>query len=257
MSIETILGTSTKLVLVSQTHGSVRVPLNQNFDYTPRFTSRTIFEFDRSEAAINVSLFEGADVRFEYLDTESKLVDAMVNDTDPAATIVADNPSDYNEITVYANVKNSLGVIFQSVLAKGVRIKGSATTETTREESRVTREGDALNVLRIKGGAIEYSRALKSGSTAFPQGAANDGADTVRTDTGTSTYDLANTPEDVKVSAEVTRKYLVALINGTDNDSLDTPYGIAFSGTGNKTVTITPALGANDVFELFTVYIPV
>ena len=98
MSIETIYGTSAKLSLVSQQHGSVRVPLNQNFDYTPRFSSKTIFEFDRTDAALVVSLFEGADVRFEYLDTESKLVDSCINDVDPASAIVVDDPATYSEI---------------------------------------------------------------------------------------------------------------------------------------------------------------
>lgn len=255
MAIETVLGTNTKLVLVSQSHGSVRVPLNQNFDYTPRYTSKTIFEFDRTDAAINISLFEGADVRFEYLDTASKLVDAAVNDADPAADIVVDDPADYKEINIFANVKNSLGVIFQSVLAKGVRIKGSATTEPVREESRITREGDALNVLRVKGGAIEYTRALTTASTAFDQGAANDGTDKVTdeiTTPGSSIVILDNDPE-LLASGE---RYLLVLVNGTDNDSLDTPYALVFSGTGNKTVTVTPAIGNADVLELFTVYIP-
>lgn len=253
MAIETILGTNTKLVLVSQAHGSIRVPLNQNFDYTPRFTDKTIFEFDRSEAVLVVSLFEGADVRFEYLDTDSKLVDAAINDVDPDSSLVVDDPATYSTVNIFANVKNSLGKIFQAVLAKGVVIKGSATTETTRDESRITREGDALNVLRIKGGAIEYTRALDGASTAFAQGAANDGTDkTSVTALGVTTYTLDNTPEDVGGG----KQYLYALVNGTDNDSLDAPYVITFSGVGDKDVTITPALGANDVFELFTVYIP-
>ena len=255
MAIETIFGTQTKLVLISQTHGSIRVPLNQNFDYTPRFTARSIFEFDRLDAAVSISTYEGADVRFEHLDTDSKLVDAAIGDQDPAATVVLDDPSNYKEIQMYANVKNSLGVIFQAVLAKGVKIKGSATTTPVREESRVTRDGEALNVQRIKGGAIEYTRALNAASTAFDQGSANDGVDKVRTDGGTSVYTLDNDPEIIPNSGS--RRYLLALVNGTDNDSLDSPFSIAFSGTGNKTVTITPAVGANDVFELFSVYVPV
>lgn len=255
MAIETVLGTNTKLVLVSQSHGSVRVPLNQNFDYTPRFTSKTIFEFDRTDAAINISLFEGADVRFEYLDTASKLVDAAVNDVDPDADVVVDNPAEYKEISIFANVKNSLGVIFQSVLAKGVRIKGSATTEPVREESRITREGDALNVLRVKGGAIEYVRAQTLLSTTFDQGVANDGVDKVTdeiTTPGSSIVIIDNDPEMLASGV----RYLLVLINGTDNDSLDSPYTVAFSGAGFKTVTVTPAITVADVLELFTVYIP-
>ncbi|MEQ1678742.1 MAG: hypothetical protein ABL876_18745 [Chitinophagaceae bacterium] len=253
MAIETVLGTNSKLVLVSQSHGSIRVPLNQNFDYTPRYTSKTVFEFDRTDAAISISLYEGTDVRFEHLDTDSKLVDAAINDVDPASAVVVDDPSDYKELNVFLNIKNSLGVIFQSVLAKGVRIKGSATAEPVRDESRITREGEALNVLRVKGGAIEYSRAKTATSTAFAQANANDGSDTDTdevTTPGSSEYDLANVPETLASG----KKYLLALLNGTDIESLDNPPTLVFTGT--QTVRITPALGATDVFELFTVYQP-
>ena len=256
MSIETIYGTSTKLSLVSQQHGSIRVPLNQNFDYTPRFTSKTIFEFDRLEAALVVSLYEGADIRFEYLDTQSKLVDSCINDVDPAAPIVVDDPSNYKEFTAYLNIKNSLGVVFQSVLAKGIRVKGTATTEPVRDESRITRDGEALNVLRIKSGAIAYTRAKTAASTAFAQGPANDAADVVAavsSPAGSSVVTLAQIPEVCSGS----NRYLLILLNGTDITEMDVPPTVVFSGTDNKTVTITPALEATDVLELFTVYIPV
>jgi hypothetical protein len=255
MSIETIYGTNAKLSLVSQQHGSIRVPLNQNFDYTPRFTSKTIFEFDRTDAALVVSLFEGADVRFEYLDTESKLVDSCVNDVDPASTVVVDDPSTYSEINIYLNIKNSLGKIFQSVFAKGVKVKGSATTEPVRDESRITRDCEALNVLRIKGGAIAYTRAKIAASTAFAQGGANNSTDVVAAASdpvGSSIVTLAQAPEVVRG----TDRYLLVLLNGTDISEMDTPPTVVFSGVDNTTVTITPKLEATDVIELFTVYIP-
>lgn len=258
MSIETIIGTNAKLVLVSQTHGSVRVPLNQNFDYTPRFTAKTIFEFDRTDAALSISLFEGVDIKFEHLDSDSKKVDAAINDVDPAADIVVDDPSKYSTIQAYVNIKNSLGTIFQAVLAKGVTIKGSATTEPVRDESRITRDGEALNCQRIKGGAIEYNRAKTTGSSAFAQGTANDSSDVVSDETTTpgSSLVLLNSEPQLLASG---KRYLLALLNGTDVSELDSPPTIVFSSSprsANRTVTITPALTNTDVFEIFTVYKP-
>jgi hypothetical protein len=258
MAIETVLGKQTKIHLVSQSYGAVRVPLNQNFDYTPRITSKSIFEFDRLDAALNITNFEGSDVRFEYLDSSSKLVDSSINNLSPIASITVDDPASYAEFQIFLNVKNSAGAIFQSVLAYGVRVKGSATTENVTDESRITREGDALNALRVKSGAIEYTRAKTVASTAYDQALAN-GNSHIDTDTtesmGSSTYALANPPELIPPLS--TKRYLLALINGTDNTLLDAPYTIGFSGTGNKTVTITPQLTNTDVFELFSVYIPV
>lgn len=255
MSIETILGTQAKLILVSQTHGAIRVPLNQNFDYTPRFTAKTIFEFDRTDAALSISLYEGADIRFEHLDTDSKLADAAINDVDPGSAVIVDDPSNYKEVNIFLNIKNSLGTIFQAVLAKGVKIKGSATTEPVRDESRITRDGEALNVLRVKGGAIEYARGLTTGSTAFAQSTANTASDYVTdevTTPGSSIVTLINAPELLASG----KRYLLILLNGTDIASLDAPPTVAFSGTGNKKVTITPAITDTDVVEIFSVYIP-
>lgn len=157
---ETVVGTRTKLLLVSKTHGIIRVPLAQSFDYTPRFTERTLFEFDNAEAALVVSSFDGVDIRFDYFDSDSKLVDASINDLDPGASVTVHDPSVMKKLNVILNVKGEDGLIFQSIIAKEVRVKGITATEPVREESRVTVDGAAINVLRIKGAAMLYSRIL-------------------------------------------------------------------------------------------------
>ncbi len=157
---ETVVGTRTKLELISQTHGSIRVPLNQNFSYTPTFTERTIFEFDNPEAALVVTSFDGADIQFDYLDSDSKLVDAALNDLDPGAAVTVHDPSVLKEVNIVVNVRGEDGLIFQSVLAKGVRISGITSAEPVREESSITVDGAATNVLRLKGAALLYSRVL-------------------------------------------------------------------------------------------------
>ena len=150
---ETIVGTRTKLELVSKTHGIVRVPLAQSFDYTPRYDERTIFEFDNAEAALVVTSYNGAEVRFDYFDSDSKLVDAVLQDIDPGSTITVHDPSVLKAIHTILNVRNEDGKIFQSILAKAIRIRGVAATEPVREESRITVDGTATNVLRVKGAA--------------------------------------------------------------------------------------------------------
>jgi len=157
---ETIIGTRTKLELISESHGSIRVPLAQSFDYTPGFTERKIFEFDNAEAALVVTQFDGVDIRFDYLDTDSKLVDAALNDLDPGLTVTEHDPSVLREVNIILNVRSEDGLIFQSVLAKGVRIKGVTATEPVREEGVITVDGGATNVLRYKGAALLYSRIL-------------------------------------------------------------------------------------------------
>src|SRR3972149_11919801 len=157
---ETVVGTRTKLELVSKTHGIVRVPLAQAFDYTPRYDERTIFEFDNNEAALVVTSYNGAEVRFDCFDSDSKLVDAMLQDVDPGSAITVNDPSVLTNIHLILNVRDEEGKVFQSVLGKFVRVRGVSATEPVREESRVTVDGTATNVLRVKGAALLYSRIL-------------------------------------------------------------------------------------------------
>ena len=253
MGVEFVVGTDTLFELISQTHGAVRVPLNQNFDYTPAFDERRIFEFDRDEAAAVVTNFNGVDISFSYLDTQSKLVDAVVNDLDPAASAMLDDPANYQEFTALLNVRNSDNLIFQSVLCKFVKLRGSASSEPVREEATISRDGAATNVFRLKGVALEYSRALRSGSSAFVQGSANSRSDkTTTTVTTNQEFDTDNTPVAVEAKDPDLdgKKVILTLKNGEE-----------FTGTvtvTGSTISIPTAdFDTNDVFEVFTTYVDV
>ena len=159
--METIQGVRTKVEVVSYSHGSVRVPLAQSFNYTPRFTERTINEFDNLEAALVVTTYDGVDITFDYLDSDSKLVEAMFADVDPAGTTVVDDPTDYRKVYIVVNVKGlETGTIFASIFAKACRTKGAPYTEPVKEEARVTRDLSGTNCIKIKGAALMYQRIL-------------------------------------------------------------------------------------------------
>jgi hypothetical protein len=251
MGIEFAVGTHTKLELVSAKHGAVRVPLAQNFDYTPAFDERRIFEFDSADAVAIVTNFNGVEVRFDHFDTDSKLVDAMVNDLDPGATAIADDPAQYKDLTIFLNIRRkSDNVIFQSVLCKGVRLNGAATTEPVREEATVARSGISTNVLRFKGVALEYTRALRSGSSAFAEGSSNSHVDKTATLNGSNyEWDVDNTPQTVDAANPDLDG--TALIFVMKNNTLYT--GASLSGS---TISIPSGdFDTDDVFEAFTTYI--
>ena len=252
MSIEFVVGTHTKLELVSANHGAIRVPLAQNFDYTPEFDERRLFEFDSAAAIAVVTNFTGVTISFDHFDSDSKLVDAVVNDIDPAGSVTVDDPSQYQDLHVILNVRRkSDNKIFQSILVKNARLNGAAASEPVREEATISRSGVATNALRIKGAAIEYARALRAGSTAFAQGSANSRADKTATLVTTNyEFDLDNDPvavvaKDADLDGE---KVIFALKNGEEYAN--------FSITGTKTIQIPEAdFTANDVFEFYTTYI--
>ncbi|TDI97024.1 MAG: hypothetical protein E2O29_01960 [Deltaproteobacteria bacterium] len=251
MGIETVVGTNTLLELVSQSHGAVRVPLAQNFDYTPAFDERRIFEFDSAEAVAIVTNFDGVEISFNYFDTDSKLVDTSINDLDPSAVATVDDPANYKEITIMLNIRRpSDSVIFQSVLCKFTRIRGSATGEPVREEGAITRDGTSTNVLRLKGVALEYSRLLRSGSSAFAQGNSNSQADKVAAlVSGNFEADTDNTPQAVEAAdADLNGKALILVLKNGDKFDNATLVG--------STITIPEAdFSTDDVFEAFTTYI--
>ena len=253
MGIEFVVGTQTKIELVSANHGAVRVPLAQNFDYTPAFDEKRIFEFDSPEAVAIVTNFNGVEVRFDHFDSDSKLVDAMVNDLDPASTATVDDPSQYKDLNIVVNVrKKSDNSIFQSVLCKGVRLTGAAVSEPVRDEATISRNGIAVNVLRLKGVALEYTRALRASSTAFAQGTSNSREDSVAAaNVGDTAYEwsVTNTPTVVSASdADLDGKSLIYVLkNGSEYK------GATISGT--KISVPKADFGANDVFEAFTSYI--
>ena len=256
MGIDFVVGTQTKIELVSANHGTVRVPLAQTFDYTPAFDEKRIFEFDSPEAVAIVTNFNGVEVRFDHFDSDSKLVDAMVNDLDPAATATVADPSQYKDLYIFVNVrKKSDNKIFQSVLCKGVRLTGAAVAEPVRDEATIARSGIAINVLRLKGVALEYTRAMRALSTGFAQGVANSREDSVAVaapGTGPATaytWDVTNTPQVVSASdSDLDGKALICVLkNGSEYT------GATLTGS---TISVPAAdFGANDVFEAFTTYI--
>ena len=78
MGIEFVVGTHTKVELISGSHGAVRVPLAQTFDYTPSYDEKRIYEFDSPGIVAVVTNFNGVEVRFDHFDSDSKLVDAAL-----------------------------------------------------------------------------------------------------------------------------------------------------------------------------------
>lgn len=251
MGIDFVVGTDSLLELASLSHGMIRVPLAQNFDYTPSFEERRIFEFDSADAVAIVTNFNGVDIAFTHFDSDSKLVDAAVNDLDPAATALVDDPSRYKDITLMLNIRSKdTDLIFQSVLAKGLRLNGSASTEPVREEGQIARSGVATNVLRIKGAALEYNRALRTGSSAFAQGSANSQSDKTAT-LNASNYEITtdNTPQTVDANdSDIDGGAIILVLkNGEEYTGA--------SLTGSTLKVPDSDFDTDDVFEFWTTYI--
>jgi hypothetical protein len=240
--VDTIQGVRTKVVLVSFSHGAVRVGLQQTFSVTPRFTERTINEFDNLEPALVVTTYDAVDCSFEYLDSDSKLVDAAVNDQDPGAVVVVDDPSAYQPLNLFANSKSlTSGKIFASTLVKGCMAKGSPQTEPVKEEKRVTRDLTGLNVLNLKGAGIYYQRMLASSpaSTVYLQ-AIPPNAYTDKNLASSGDYRVSNARDALLVKGNY---YLLVLKNGVEVET-----GFTMS---RDFFHVTSAPAVTDIWEVF------
>lgn len=245
--METVIGTRTKLELISQTHGAIRVPLAQSFDYTPRYSERTIFEFDRTEAVLVVTTFDGVDIRFDYFDTDSKLVDSVLNDLDPGADVTLHDPSTLREFQVMLNMRSEVtGLIFQSVFAHGCRVRGVAAAEPVREESRITVDVAAENVRRIKGAAIQYARFLAAtpGMDVYEQAVPPNSQTDIAMTMGDTVGTFANTNVAINEDGDFG---LLVLLDGNELDAG------AYTLT-STTITLDTALDADSVLEVWTAY---
>jgi hypothetical protein len=251
MPIEFIRGKETKIELVSLTHGAVEIPLAQNFDYSPGFDERRIYEFDNDEIAAVVTNFNGSEVRFDHFDSDNKLVDAMINDVDPASTAILDDPAHYKVVTIFLNIRKlSNNKIFQSVLCKVVTLTGAATAEPVREEATMSRSGISINTYRIKGCALEYTRALRVGSSAFAQGSKNSEVDKVA-ELYLNNYivNLSHTPQTINSGdPDLNGKALILVLKNGD---------VYTKATLSDTTIYIPSsdFSTNDVFEIFTTYV--
>ena len=241
--MEVMQGIRTKLVLVSFSHGAVRIPLAQTLNYTPKITERNINEFDNLEVALIVTTYDGADMTFDYLESDSKVVDAMFADISPTSDIVIDDPSNYMPVTLFANVKTlESGKIFASILAKSCKTKGAPYTEPVLEEAKVTRDMSGLNIVKLKGVVLLYSRVLAPSPDAgvylqtVPPNAYSDG-----NFNGGNAYTWAQT------AVAINGSYVVhALLNGYE---VTTGFTATSSG-----VTLDDAPADTDVWEFFTAY---
>jgi hypothetical protein len=247
--METIQGVRTKLIVVSYSHGTIRVPLAQSFNYTPRLTERTINEFDNLEAAQIVTSFDGVDITFDYLDSDSKLVEAMFADVDPDSDAIVDDPTSYKKVYVFANMKGLESTkIFASVLAKGCRTKGAPYTEPVKEEAKVTRDLSGTNVLKIKGAAVQYERILAHTPdvSVYEQVIPPNAYADLNFPDSPGPYEITHAEDALSTNGKY---YLVVLKNGSEVIT-------GFTATATK-FTVADAPAATDVWEVYTAYLDV
>lgn len=245
-----VRGVATKVELVSKSKGAFRLPLAQSFDYTPRFTERTINEFDNLEAAAVLVSFDGVDVRFDYFDTESKVVDAAINDLDPTGVVI-NNPGGLKNVQILLNIKNEDGIIFESIFCRDVRVKGQASAEPVKEESRITVDGSGTNVIRIKGHALLYTRILHDTPdvSVYQQALANGNSRVDDNFPAVTPFKvtLAETAIDLPTDFGFGTKAVQVRKNG---EAVTTGYTLS-----STEFEVTSAPAATDVWEVVTVYV--
>lgn len=237
-------GKRTDVTVISRTHGGSSFPLQQNMSITPSFTSETEHQYGDTTPVLMYTEYEDAALSFEYDAGDNKSFEAMVMDIDPASTIVVTHPDQYQPVTVLANDRSQkTNKIYQGVLIQQCVIDGYPETGSVKDKKKYTPSFKCANVHHVKGGGIQYLRIVASGSTAF----SSTGDYTLPADAPYS-FNLANT---AVADPSTTEKVLLALLNGEPVDPDD--YITSITGAAG---VLKANLGATDVLEVFTPYVP-
>lgn len=247
-------GQNTSFDLISQTHGRKRLKFVESFEVDPSHSNKRLYFFNTKES-LAISIFEGVNGNFGYLETEEIFFLAMVMDQDPTLVVINDDPGAYLEFCLLLNSRNERGNQRNSILVKGARIAGVPESMSPREEqhSRVGFIGRTR--YKIKGGGIMYLRIL----AAVPDPSIFATPDDVNF-TGAS-YAFSTAPFAVNIyDAVTTRTWLAAYKNGEDmtQAAIDDPslfsVNIVAGPPDTGEIVLPAAPAATDVWEFYIPY---
>lgn len=248
-------GQNTSFDLVSQTHGRKRLKFVETFEVDPSHSNKRLYFFNTKES-LAISIFEGVNGNFGYLETEETYFLAMVMDQDPSLDIINDDPGAYLEFNILLNSRNERGNQRNSIFVKGCRIAGVPESMAPREEqhSRVGFIGKTR--YKIKGGGIMYLRVLAQ----TPDSSVFTTVDDAHFD-ATGKLVLSQAPANVNiVDAVTTRTWLAAYKNGQDltQEAIDDPslfsVNIVAGPPDTGEIVLPAAPAATDVWEFFIPY---
>ncbi len=258
MAADIFFGQNTSFQLISRTHGTKKLKFVEAFEVDPTHTNKRLWFFNTKEA-LAISIFEGVNGSFGYLETQEKSFLAMIMDQDPNVDISNDDPGAYLEFHILLNSRNEVGKQRNAIFVKGCRIAGVPESLAPKEEqhSRVSYIGATR--YKVKGGGIMYVRALAAVPDVSVFATPED-----------SNFDVAGVltlplnPANVNIYDPVTKRpWLAAFKNGMDmtQEAIDDPT-IFNVDIGDPTatpvvpptITLPSAPLATDVWEFILPY---
>lgn len=249
-------GQNTSFDLISKTHGRKRLKFVEAFEVDPSHTNKRLWFFNSKEA-LAISIFEGINGSYGYLETEEKFFLAMVMDQDPDLDVINDDPGAYLAYNILLNSRNESGKQRNAIFAKGCRIAGVPESMAPREEqhSRVSFIGSTR--YKLKGGGIAYYRVL----AATPDPSVFETDDDLNFD-ASGVVDIPDLPASINIYDPTTfRKWFAAYKNGEDQTQacIDDPTLFTVNIVAGPPITQNIALGAGaplatDVWEFYIPY---
>lgn len=248
-------GQNTSFELISRTHGKRKLKFVEAFEVDPAHTNKKLYFFNTKEM-LAISIFEGCNGNFGYLETEEKYFLSMIMDQDPTAEVINDDPGAYLPFQILLNSRNEVGRQRNGIFVKGARIAGVPESLAPREEQHSRVGFIAATRYKIKGGGFYHARVL----AATPAGTVFQvPADDLNFDaTGLVSLPAAFVPHDINIYDAVTKRNWVAVFkNGDDvtQEAIDNPGMFTVSvvgGVGQIQLPAAPA--AADVWEFIIPY---
>ncbi len=259
------VGQDTKISLLSQTHGRMRVPLAQTFVITPKMNAGVVGEFDNRFPVTGYGTYEGCSVSFEHHQGDIGDVNAMLMDSNPSGPLqsmieaVAAECVSCCWVNYYSP---QLGYQYGFDYVSQIRLQSNPNNQSTKDPTKVTKTFEGLVHVGVIGKTGQKAALQLVRFTASPVNYAT--ADDVALTGSTGTF--PNAPVAIPLPAEANlgagQIYVDAYkinpaagvmktqLNGNSNNGT-----VDFTITGS-TFTLAVAPTAGDVYEILVAVQP-
>ena len=152
-------GQNTALRAATLSHGDLRPDMVQEVSFDPKMSSKRIDEYDNLLSALTYYTFDGVSGSLKYSDNNQQVMNALLMDRDPTASVGMLNPSVYKPFILFGNQKGLDGKIKRSFVAYRLTQAGHPYAGPLKEAANRTLNFEGLNFLLFDGLAIQYTRA--------------------------------------------------------------------------------------------------
>lgn len=243
-------GQNADVNFISKRGGAVEIPFVENFSVEPSHNQKVLYFFNEQQG-FTLSILDSAGGSLQFLQTEQKLVQCVLQDMPYDTAVIVDDPATYQPFHAYMNCRNNEGVLDMGVLIKRCTLANNPANMTPRDEQHMTASYRAATRYIVQGAGIMYKRILAdTPAVGVRLNAKHDW--NLPASPAVQELDFAlesmPLPSEIKIGNKM-QHYFYVLKNGEEAKS-----GFTFTATK---FTVTDTVLDTDVWEIFYAFAPI